>query len=310
MLGRSQTCPTCREGTSWSRTSRRPASRGDPARSRPRSPGPDGGHARRRRRGGDAGHRVAVRDAGRGDPGRHGAVGRGGVAGGPERHGRRSRPAPQNDTAEIPTSIDVEVPPSSPTEDRAVLLARLQLLETENARLRATATVPPPAAAGAASAAQGGPLDRRGGPDPDRRPARAGRGRGQLGARAGRRHRPLRRHGGADRRGPAGAVGGGEPDHDRGRRRAERQGADHAGDRRGGGAGPAAARRPGGHLVAGSRCRRRSPAFIRKNVTKIVSSDAFENIWEEANRAAHEQIVATLRGRPGRARADQRHRQP
>ena len=38
--------------------------------------------------------------------------------------------------------------------------------------------------------------------------------------------------------------------------------------------------------------------FIRKNVTKIVSSDAFENVWEEANRAAHEQIVATLRGDP------------
>ena len=51
-------------------------------------------------------------------------------------------PTDPDDTAEIPASIEVEVPPSSPTEDRAVLLARLQLLETENARLRAVATVP------------------------------------------------------------------------------------------------------------------------------------------------------------------------
>ena len=54
----------------------------------------------------------------------------------------------QHDTVEIPTGIDVEVvPASSPTEDRAVLLARLQLLETENARLRAgapSAAVPRP----------------------------------------------------------------------------------------------------------------------------------------------------------------------
>ena len=45
--------------------------------------------------------------------------------------------------------------------------------------------------------------------------------------------------------------------------------------------------------------------FIHKNVTKIVSSDAFENTWEEANRAAHEQIVATLRGDPDALAQDQ-----
>jgi hypothetical protein len=38
--------------------------------------------------------------------------------------------------------------------------------------------------------------------------------------------------------------------------------------------------------------------FVRKNVTKIVSSDAFSATWQEANKAAHEQIVATLRGDP------------
>ena len=51
--------------------------------------------------------------------------------------------SPQHDTQEIPTHIDVEVPASSPTEDRAVLLARLQLLETENARLRAETAAAP-----------------------------------------------------------------------------------------------------------------------------------------------------------------------
>lgn len=38
--------------------------------------------------------------------------------------------------------------------------------------------------------------------------------------------------------------------------------------------------------------------FIHKQVTKVVSSDAFSNTWEQANKVAHEQIVATLRGDP------------
>jgi len=39
-------------------------------------------------------------------------------------------------------------------------------------------------------------------------------------------------------------------------------------------------------------------AFIHRNVTTIVSSDAFATTWRQANRKAHEQIVATLRGDP------------
>lgn len=38
--------------------------------------------------------------------------------------------------------------------------------------------------------------------------------------------------------------------------------------------------------------------FVRKQVDKIVTSDAFAATWTEANRTAHEQIVATLRGDP------------
>ena len=38
--------------------------------------------------------------------------------------------------------------------------------------------------------------------------------------------------------------------------------------------------------------------FVHKKVDKIVSSDAFAATWTEANRTAHEQIVATLRGDP------------
>lgn len=38
--------------------------------------------------------------------------------------------------------------------------------------------------------------------------------------------------------------------------------------------------------------------FVHKQVAKIVSSDAFAATWTEANRTAHEQIVATLRGDP------------
>ena len=48
----------------------------------------------------------------------------------------------QDDALDLPTNIDVEVRPSSTTDDRAVLLARLQLLETENARLRGRASHP------------------------------------------------------------------------------------------------------------------------------------------------------------------------
>ena len=38
--------------------------------------------------------------------------------------------------------------------------------------------------------------------------------------------------------------------------------------------------------------------FVHKQVDKIVTSDAFAATWTEANRTAHEQIVATLRGDP------------
>jgi len=38
--------------------------------------------------------------------------------------------------------------------------------------------------------------------------------------------------------------------------------------------------------------------FVHKQVVKIISSDAFTTTWTEANRTAHEQIVATLRGDP------------
>ncbi len=38
--------------------------------------------------------------------------------------------------------------------------------------------------------------------------------------------------------------------------------------------------------------------FVRKQVDKAVTSDAFAATWTQANRIAHEQIVATLRGDP------------
>ncbi|WP_291883207.1 hypothetical protein [Cellulomonas sp.] len=38
--------------------------------------------------------------------------------------------------------------------------------------------------------------------------------------------------------------------------------------------------------------------FIRKGVDRVVTSDAFSTAWEQANRAAHEQIVAVMRGDP------------
>ncbi|WP_200942845.1 hypothetical protein [Cellulomonas sp. Root485] len=202
-----------------------------------------------------------------------------------------------NDTAEIPTSIEVEVPASSPSEDRAVLLARLQLLETENARLRATATVPPPA-------------------PPAPRPRRkVGRSTAAvvlilIGALLA----------------PIAVVGswarGLVVDTDRyvdtvapiaedplvqsavanritiavvdalNVEELTTQATD------------AVAGLDLPPLVGQAVTSLQAPlqdaitGFIRKNVTKIVSSDAFENVWEEANRAAHEQIVATLRGDP------------
>ncbi|GEL96890.1 hypothetical protein [Cellulomonas terrae] len=202
-----------------------------------------------------------------------------------------------NDTEEIPTSIDVEVPASSPTEDRAVLLARLQLLETENARLRAAATVPPPAPAA--------PRPRR----------KVGRSTAAvvlilIGALLA----------------PVAVVGswarGLVVDTDRyvdtvapiaedplvQSAVANRitlavvdalnveQLTTQATDAVAGldlpplvGQAVTSLQAPLQEAITG---------FIRKNVTRIVSSDAFENTWEQANRAAHEQIVATLRGDP------------
>jgi len=38
--------------------------------------------------------------------------------------------------------------------------------------------------------------------------------------------------------------------------------------------------------------------FIRKGVDRVVTSDAFSTAWEQANKAAHQQIVAVMRGDP------------
>lgn len=38
--------------------------------------------------------------------------------------------------------------------------------------------------------------------------------------------------------------------------------------------------------------------FIRKGVDRVVTSDAFSTAWEQANKVAHEQIVAVMRGDP------------
>jgi hypothetical protein len=57
-------------------------------------------------------------------------------------------------------------------------------------------------------------------------------------------------------------------------------------------------------LVAGTIASLQGPlqdavtGFIRDRVTVVVDSDAFATTWERANRVAHEQIVATLRGDP------------
>ena len=201
----------------------------------------------------------------------------------------------QHDTLEIPTGIDVVVPPSSPTEDRAVLLARLQLLETENARLRA----------GATTATAPAPRPRR----------KVGRSTAAvvlilIGALLA----------------PVAVVGhwarGLVVDTDRyvdtvapiaedplvqsavtnritlaivealNVEELTTQATD------------AVAGLDLPPVVSGAVQSLQGPlqdaitSFVRKNVTRIVSSDAFENTWEQANRRAHEQIVATLRGDP------------
>ena len=203
----------------------------------------------------------------------------------------------ENDTAEIPTSIEVEVPASSPSEDRAVLLARLQLLETENARLRATATVPPPAppaprprrkvgrstaavvliliGALLAPIAVVGSWARGLVVDTDR----------YVDTVAPIAEDPLVQSAVANRITVA-VVDALNVEE------LTTQATD------------AVAGLDLPPLVGQAVTSLQAPlqdaitGFIRKNVTKIVSSDAFENVWEEANRAAHEQIVATLRGDP------------
>ena len=205
--------------------------------------------------------------------------------------------SPQHDTEEIPTHIDVEVPTSSPTEDRAVLLARLQLLETENARLRAETAAAPVAV------------------QPPHRRRKVGRSTAAvvlilIGALLA----------------PVAVVGswarGLMVDTDRYVETVAPIASDplvqsavsnrvtlaivdalnvqelttQATD--------AVAGLDLPPIVSGAVQSLQQPLqdaitnFIHKNVTKIVSSDAFENTWQEANRAAHEQIVATLRGDP------------
>ncbi|MET0787904.1 MAG: hypothetical protein ABWY33_01560 [Cellulomonas sp.] len=208
--------------------------------------------------------------------------------------------ASQQDTAEIPAHLDVEVPEASGTEDRAVLLARLQLLETENARLRAETANPPVVVMQ---------------PPPPRPRRKWGRSTAAvvlilIGALLA----------------PVAVVGswarGLMVDTDRyvntvapiaddplvqsavtnrvtlaivdalNVPELTKQATD------------AVAGLDLPPVVAGAVQSLQQPlqdaitSFIRKNVTKVVTSDAFSNTWEEANRAAHEQIVATLRGDP------------
>ncbi|WP_243883918.1 hypothetical protein [Cellulomonas fengjieae] len=202
----------------------------------------------------------------------------------------------QQDTAGLPASIDVDVPVSSPTEERAVLLARLQLLETENARLRAQA-----------AGAEPGPR-----PNP-----RRGRGRTSatvalvlLGALlapvavvgswarelvvdtdayvdtvAPIAEDPLVRSAVAGRITTAVVEA-----------LDVRQLTTQATD--------AVASLDLPPVVSEAATSLQTPlenaitGFIRTNVTKIVSSAAFADAWQEANRVAHEQIVASLRGDP------------
>ncbi|MDQ0373585.1 hypothetical protein [Cellulomonas humilata] len=202
-----------------------------------------------------------------------------------------------HDTAEIPTSIDVQVPASSPAEDRAVLLARLQLLETENARLRATATVPPPAPVA---------------PRPRRKVGRSTAAVVLI--LIGALLAPIAVVGSWAR----GLVVSTDNYVDTVAPIAEDPLVQSAVANRitiavvdalnveelTTQATDAVAGLDLPPLVGQAVTSLQAPlqeaitGFIRKNVTKIVSSDAFENVWEEANRAAHEQIVATLRGDP------------
>ncbi|WP_421741176.1 hypothetical protein [Cellulomonas sp.] len=199
----------------------------------------------------------------------------------------------QNDTLEIPTAIDVEVPPAVGTEDRAVLLARLQLLETENARLRAGASgeaAPRPRrkvgrstaavililiGALLAPVAVVGSWARGLMVDTDR----------YVDTVAPIAQDPLVQSAVSNRITLAVVEALNVED-------LTTQATD------------AVANLDLPPVVSGAVQSLQAPlqeaitGFIRKNVTKIVSSDAFENIWEEANRAAHEQIVATLRGDP------------
>lgn len=208
--------------------------------------------------------------------------------------------ASQQDTAEIPTHLDVEVPETTGTEDRAVLLARLQLLETENARLRAETANPPVVVMQ---------------PAPPRPRRKWGRSTAAvvlilIGALLA----------------PIAVVGswarGLMVDTDRyvntvapiaddplvqsavtnrvtlaivdalNVQELTTQATD------------AVSQLNLPPIVSGAVQSLQQPlqdaitSFIRKNVNKIVTSDAFSNTWEEANKVAHEQIVATLRGDP------------
>lgn len=197
------------------------------------------------------------------------------------------------DTAEIPTSLDVEVPPSSPTEDREVLLARLQLLETENARLRGQsppAVQPPPrrrsgrAAAAVvlilvgallAPVAVVGSWARGLVVDTDQ----------YVETVAPIATDPLVQSAVANRITLA-IVDGLKVDE------LTTQATD------------AVANLDLPPVVSSAVQSLQAPlaeaitGFVRKTVTRFVSSDAFADIWEDANKVAHEQIVATLRGDP------------
>jgi len=204
-------------------------------------------------------------------------------------------PADQRDTDEIPTAIDVEVPSSTATEDREVLLARLQLLETENARLRAAQQTPVPASprprrhrgrtvgavvlilVGAllAPVAVVGVWARGLVVDTDQ----------YVETVAPIATDPLVRSAVSNRITVAIVDGLNVQE-------LTTQATD------------AVAGLDLPPVVSSAVQSLRAPleeaitSFVRKTVTRFVSSDAFADIWEDANRAAHEQIVATLRGDP------------
>ncbi len=197
------------------------------------------------------------------------------------------------DTLEIPTAIDVVVPASSPTEDQAVLLARLQLLETENARLRAQtgdAAAPRPrrkvgrstaavvlilVGALLAPVAVVGSWARGLMVDTDR----------YVDTVAPIAEDPLVQSAVSNRITLAVVEA-----------LNVEQLTTQATDAVAGLDLPPLISQAVGSLQAP--LQDAITGFIGKNVTKIVSSDAFENTWEQANRVAHEQIVATLRGDP------------